>query len=115
MPIKVKTNKGLVAARIREASKLARIAVTEQVIQYGNGYVRVDQGTLRDSALAASDPENGLAVWDTPYARRVYFTGTPSTDVNPDASLMWADKGVKTHKKEIDKVAQLAFDKGMKK
>ena len=43
MPIKVKTNKGLVAARIREASKLARIAVTEQVIQYGTGYVRVDQ------------------------------------------------------------------------
>ena len=30
--------------------------------------------------------------WNTPYARRVYYTGTPSKQANPNASLMWAEK-----------------------
>lgn len=89
------------------------IAVTEAVIEYGNIFVREDQGTLKDSALIASRPKDGLAIWDTPYAKRVYYTGTPSTDVNPDASLQWAEKGVRTYKKELDKIAQNAFAKGM--
>ena len=89
------------------------IAVTEAVIEYGNIFVREDQGTLKDSALIASRPKEGLAIWDTPYAKQVYYTGTPSTDVNPDASLMWAEKGVKTHKQELDQIAQNAFAKGM--
>lgn len=89
------------------------IAVTEAVIEYGNIFVREDQGTLKDSALIASRPKDGLAIWDTPYAKRAYYTGTPSTDVNPDASLQWAEKGVRTYKKELDKIAQNAFAKGM--
>ena len=68
---------------------------------------------MRDSALISSRPEDGLAVWDTPYAKKVYFTGEPSKDVNPNASLMWAQKGVDTHRKELQIVAQNAFTKGM--
>ena len=78
-------------------------------------YVREDQGTLKDSALIASRPQDGLAIWDTPYAKRMYYTGTPSKDVNPQASLMWAEKGVKTHQKELNQIAQNAFTKGMSK
>lgn len=89
------------------------IAVTEAVIQYGNDYVKVDQGTLRDSALEASIPKKGLAIWDTPYAKKQYYTGKPSKKPNSLASLMWADKGVKTHKKDLDKIAQNAFNKGI--
>ena len=45
-------------------------AVTESVIEYGNVFVPEDQGTLKDSALIASRPQDGLAIWDTPYAKR---------------------------------------------
>lgn len=115
-----------------------KIAVTESVIEYGNEYAPQDQGVLIASSLigstvpdkvsrnnwtdedkriysaaSGSDPKNGLAVWDTPYAKKRYYTGTPSHDVNPQASLMWAEKGVNTHKKELDQVAQNAFEKGM--
>ena len=41
------------------------------------------------SVTTTGDLPNGLLVWDTPYAKRVYFTGTPSHDENPDAELMW--------------------------
>ena len=111
--VKIKRNMPAILAKVQAGSDAMVIAVTEAVIEYGNRFVREDQGTLKDSALIASRPKDGLAIWDTPYAKRVYYTGTPSTDVNPDASLMWAEKGVKTYKKELDGIAQNAFTKGM--
>ena len=111
--VKIKRNTPAILAKVQAGSDAMVIAVTEAVIEYGNRFVREDQGTLKDSALIASRPKDGLAIWDTPYAKRVYYTGTPSTDVNPDASLMWAEKGVKTYKKELDGIAQNAFTKGM--
>lgn len=113
MSIEVQTNLQQIKARIKKGMSAMIPVLTEAVIEYGNVYVRKDQGTLEDSSYIKSQPEKGLAVWDTPYAKRMYYTGTPSRDVNPQASLMWADKGVKKHKKELDKVAQNAFGKGM--
>ena len=127
-----------IAKKIAGGTQAMKIAVTESVIEYGNEYAPQDQGVLIASSLigstvpdkvsrnnwtdedkriysaaSGSDPKNGLAVWDTPYAKKRYYTGTPSHDVNPQASLMWAEKGVNTHKKELDQVAQNAFEKGM--
>ncbi len=110
--VKVTTNKAKIGAKIKAGSKAMTIAVTEAVIHYGNIYVRRDTGTLEDSSLIASEPEKGRAIWDTPYAKKVYYTGIPSKDVNPNASLMWADKGVKEHREQIDKIAQNAFEEG---
>lgn len=113
MPVKIKRNMPQIVAKIATGEQAMTEAVTEAVIEYGNIFVREDQGTLKNSALISSRPKEGKAIWDTPYARRNYYTGTPSKDVNPDASLMWAEKGVKTYKKEIDQVGQNAFAKGM--
>lgn len=112
--VKIKRNMTAIQAKIQAGSDVMVAAVTEAVIEYGNIFVREDQGTLKDSALIASRPKDGLAIWDTPYAKKVYYTGTPSKDVNPDASLMWAEKGVKTYQEEIDKIAQNAFREGMR-
>ena len=57
-----------------------------------NKYVRVDKSTLRKSSYSASRPDKGLIIWNTPYARRVYYTGTPRTTKNPNASLQWCEK-----------------------
>lgn len=87
MAIKIKPDLGKIKAKITAGTQAMKIAVTESVVEYGNIFVREDQGTLKDSALIASRPQEGKAVWDTPYAKRVYYTGTPSKDKNPDASL----------------------------
>ena len=137
MPITIKTNKGAIMQKVKAGSQLATIAVTEAIIEYGNIFVKEDQGVLMASSLigtsltdtvtksnwneedkknyasaAGSKPKEGKAVWDTPYAKKQYYTGAPSKDKNPQASLMWAEKGVKTYKKELDLIAQKAFDKG---
>lgn len=113
MGIKIKRNAAAIQAKIAAGEKKMIPAVTEAVIQYGNIFVREDQGTLKNSALISSRPQEGKAVWDTPYAKKVYYTGAPSTDVNPDASLMWVEKGVNTYKKELDQIAQNNFAEGM--
>lgn len=113
MGIKIKRNAAAIQAKIAAGEKKMIPAVTEAVIQYGNIFVREDQGTLKNSALISSRPQEGKAVWDTPYAKKAYYTGTPSTDVNPDASLMWVEKGVNTYKKELDQIAQNNFAEGM--
>lgn len=113
MGIKIKRNAAAIQAKIAAGEKKMVPAVTEAVIQYGNIFVREDQGVLKNSALISSRPQEGKAVWDTPYAKKVYYTGTPVTDVNPDASLMWVEKGVNTYKKELDQIAQKNFAEGM--
>lgn len=85
-------------------------ALTMQVIKDSNYYCRQDQGTLIASSLIASRPEKGLVIWDTPYAKRVYYTGIPCLDVNPRASLMWFEEAKKAR---IDAWIALAR-KGMK-
>ena len=115
MGIKIKRNAAAIQAKIAAGEKKMISAVTEAVIQYGNIFVREDQGNLKNSALTKSLPKEGLAIWDPGgnYAKRVYYTGTPSKDVNANASLMWAEKGVNTYKKELDQIAQNNFAEGM--
>jgi len=61
-----------------------------------------------------------LCVWDTPYAAYQWYgiraDGTHEVKeyTTPGTGTMWAQKAVDTHKKEIEQIAQKAFDKGMK-
>ena len=51
----------------------------------------VDEGTLRDSMPVSSDFENGLVVWDTPYAKRVLNADSVRTVKNPNARPQWPE------------------------
>ena len=114
MSVRVSTNRLRVHARITAGKKAMIAAVTEQVIEDGNYFCKQDQGALMSSALIASQPDKGLAIWDTPYAKRQYYTGTPSKDVNPNASLMWAEKARSTFGKDWEAIADKEFKGGMK-
>ena len=137
MGVKIDINTTQIMSKIKAGAEAATIADTEAVIEYGNIFVREDQGVLMASSLigtsltdtvnksnwneedkknyasaAGSKPKQGKAIWDTPYAKRVYYTGTPSKDKNPDASLQWVEKGVATYRKELDMIANKAAKKG---
>lgn len=75
--------------RFEKLAEKARYLLSSQVLADSNKHARMDTGEMIFSSQRASDLPKGLLVWDTPYAKRVYFTGTPSTDRNPDAELMW--------------------------
>ena len=62
------------------------------VLRDCNAYARDDTGALIRSSAAASDLRGGKLIWRTGYARRVYYTGTPSRTRNPGACLRWCEK-----------------------
>lgn len=83
-------SKNLTAQRLRkvyEAGALPQLA--DQILSDCNTYVRMQSGALAASAHI----ENGgrQIVWDTPYAKKVYYTGTPQKNVNPKAALRWCE------------------------
>lgn len=79
------------AEKLGEVSLQARFEVAQQILNDSNIFVREDTGELRRSSVRGSDLPRGIIGWDEPYAKRVYFTGRPSTDRNPNASLQWVE------------------------
>lgn len=95
------TFKAASASKVEEAFKRALYAAQEQIKTDCNFYCREDQGILKASAITQTDGGLGLQIsWNTPYAKRVYYTGKPSKDKNPNASLMWAHKAKTTYNGE---------------
>lgn len=85
--------------RLKSAfSQFALPIVAEQILTDCNTYVRMQTGNLAASGHVEAGGKR--IVWDTSYAKRVYYTGTPRKNVNPDASLRWCEKAKRNHKKQ---------------
>ena len=111
--VTVTIDRSRVEARIK-AGKMAMVsAVAEQALADCNYFAKRDQGTLIESSQTASDIESGLLVWNTPYARRQYYTGAPSLEQNPNASILWCEEAHDHFGQDWEKIAQKAFAKGM--
>lgn len=102
-----------VKAKAKAAAKAATPVITNELIKDSNYFCKEDTGELERSAIRASIPEQGLAIWDTPYAKRQYYTGRPSLDRNPNAATMWAHKAIRAFKKKYEKIAQTIADRRM--
>lgn len=76
--------------KIEKASEAALPIVMNEALKDANAYARMDTGEMIRSSIRASEPEKGRLVWDTPYARKVYYAGSPAHDSNPNARLLWA-------------------------
>lgn len=113
MSVKVIFNKAAAAARIQAASKVATAIIANEFLKDANYYARMDTGELVRSSQRASSPEEGELVWDTPYAKKMYYTGTPSLRPNPNASKMWAHKAHRKFKDKYNRLAQMAIKKGV--
>ena len=89
-------NPGLTASRL-EARFYDRALpiVAEQMLSDCNTYVRMQDGTL--AASAAIGRSGRRITWNTPYAKKVYYTGTPRKNRNPNACLRWCEVAKRKH------------------
>lgn len=110
MPVTITTNIPLIKLKVNSAWKKTLVPLAEQALTDCNYYVRQDTGALRSSSLSASIPREGLLIWNTPYAKRVYYTGSPSKEVNPNASLMWCEKAHAERGRDWQALAQKIFN-----
>lgn len=101
-------NKAAVKARVDRANAKGIFIVTNEALKDANYYARKDTGNMIEESIIASQPEKGELVWPTPYAKKVYYTGTPSIDSNEHASLMWAHRGYAENREKYNQIIQKA-------
>lgn len=87
--VELKDNTERFIKRFDDLEEKGRYLLSSQILADSNKHARMDTGEMIMSSLRSSDLPKGVLEWNTAYAKRVYFTGTPSTDRNPDAELMW--------------------------
>jgi hypothetical protein len=74
---KITFDKGAVKARVNGINKNAIPIVAQEALKDANALARRQSGELVESSLTNSDLEHGKLVWQTKYARRMYYTGIP--------------------------------------
>ena len=88
-------------------------ACQEQILTDCNTYVKHLEGALEDSSQHTVKGLTLSLSWDTPYARRQWYTGQPSMTslmYHPKASIKWAEKAEVEYGDEWCKI----LEKGMK-
>lgn len=100
--------------RLKMAAKKAQKIVAARALEDCNRYCRKQSGKLIASSYFSSDIANGELIWNTPYARKVYYLGEPLTNINPLASKMWAHKAGNIHFAKWRELAAQVMRKEMK-
>lgn len=82
---------GDIEAKIQSALQKSQVVLDEQVLKDSNYFIPKDTGQLEDSSVIASLIGEGELIWDTKYARRVYYGVDMNfhTDMNPNAQALW--------------------------
>lgn len=82
------------------AKRAAQAQLDQDVLKDSNYYIPKAIGTLEGSGIRASRIGYGEVIWDTPYARRLYYNPQYnfSTDKNPNARGLWFEEA-KANKK----------------
>src|SRR5690625_3517691 len=101
LKVKVDIKKQQLEAKKTNANKAAQMQLDQDVLKDSNYYIPKAIGTLEGSGVRASKIGKGELVWDTAYARRLYFNPQYnfSKDKNPNARGLWFE-AAKANKKK---------------
>lgn len=77
--------------KILAAIKFGQFMMDQSVLKDSNYYVPMDESFLAKSALIHSSVGKGRLVWQTPYAKKLYYNPQYnfSEDKNPNAQGLW--------------------------
>jgi hypothetical protein len=93
-----------VATRVR---RMVTLAVREDT----KPYVPYVTGALRQSAETASNPDKGLLVYDTPYARAQYY-GLPHKTW-PGTGMQWFELSLAVNRAKWEAIAQIEAERAL--
>lgn len=92
---------------IEQANREAIEVMGEQVLADSNKLAPWGEHDLIDSSLNNSDLENGIIVWDTPYAQYLYYGVLM---VGKESHSSWAKRGEKKEVKTPEQMLNFAQD-----
>ena len=90
------------------ALQKAQYALAQEAAKLIDSYVPFDTGTLKNSVNLASKYDEGLLVYNTPYARRQYYLHSEGTCLHSETGLRgsyWGQRAIADHKDELEKFA----------
>lgn len=110
MSVRVRIETKQIKPKVKKAVEQARRVVDSQVLKDSNRYAPMDTGNLINSSLRASQIGQGRLVWDTPYARRLYYNPQYnfSKDKNPNAGGLWFERAKSRHQRDWEEAARRA-------
>lgn len=78
-------------ARVSAAMERGQKILDDKVLTDSNYYIPAAEWNLRDSGIMHSPIGRGEVIWQTPYARRLYYNPQYnfSKDKNPNARGLW--------------------------
>lgn len=110
--VEVTLDKNAILLRVKKMRGQATEIISNELLKDSNYYAREDTGELIRSSLRASRLKEGLLIWDTPYAKKMYYVGTPSRDKNPNASLLWAQKAADMNREKYQRMLDKLMGEG---
>lgn len=90
------------------ALQKAQYALAQEAAKLIDSYVPFDTGILKNRVNQASKFDEGLLVYNTPYARRQYYLHEQGTCLHGETGLRgsyWGQRAIADHKDELEKFA----------
>lgn len=108
MPVRINIDPNQCAAKVQGAWDKGLYALSSQVLADCNQYCKEDTHALIDSSLAQSKLSEGKLIWQTPYARRQYWS--IQTSLTPGRTWKWCETAKRRFKSVWNRIAE----KGMR-
>lgn len=101
-----------VQRKVDKKAERTKVVLAEQILKDSNRYIPADEWTLRNSGIIASMANVSQIIWDTPYARKLYWNPlfNFSKDKNPNAQGKWFEFAKSVHLNDWLKIAQTEVD-----
>lgn len=98
--------------QVIQAANRAQAVLDEQILKDSNFYVPMDTQQLERSGIINSKIGEGLLIWNTPYARRIYYGEQYnfSKDKNPNARALWFEYAKSIHLASWRELAKRAIE-----
>lgn len=107
MSVKIKINEAGIEKTIEHSFNNARAIISSQILRDCNEYCKEDTGMLIMSSLIHSKLDQGLLIWNTPYAARQYYEiQTANTSPNRNATWRWVEVARNRYKDRWARQAQ---------
>lgn len=104
MPVKIKIDRSHCAAKVSGAWNKALYALSGQILNDCNQFVKVDQHTLESSSYEHSRLSEGKLIWKTAYAKRQYWE--IKTSLTPGRTWKWCETAKRKYLSDWQKQAE---------
>ena len=108
MPVKIIMNRHNVETRVEYAFKKGMGVLANEILNDCNQYCKMDTGNLIASSYIHSKLDEGKLIWQTPYARRLYWE--IKTSLTPGRTWKWCEVAKRKHIEQWKRQAQRALE-----